>query len=153
MAAVAPWGEWLSYPGDAKQEWELDESGANLSDVCTLSVSLFTGEAFPNLRRYAIAPSKFLIIGLDIGYEANEFVWRENNSRPRHGRGRSSTQPFPRGKEDYARFLWKRGTLRPLVAAIAMLAHDSHFLWVERTGLTQRCVGIGHSLRARYQRT
>lgn len=78
MAAGAPWIGWLNYPGHAKQEWELDQSGAEVPGVYTLSVSLFTGEAFPNLRLYTISPSKFLLIGLDMGYAApNEFVWME----------------------------------------------------------------------------
>jgi hypothetical protein len=75
---VGSWLGWLSFPDKTKQEWEFYQSGAQLNDVYTVSVLLFTREAFPNLRCYAVSPDKFLMVGLDMGYaSANEFVWME----------------------------------------------------------------------------
>jgi len=75
---VNSWVGWLSYPGNTRQDWEFDQSGEQVNDVYTFSVLLFTGEAFPNLRCYTVSPSRFLMIGLDMGYTGpNEFAWME----------------------------------------------------------------------------
>jgi hypothetical protein len=72
------WVGWRDTNISTKNEWELYASGQQLSDVYTWGVLIGNGAAFPNLRAYAISPSKLMLIGLDMGYSApNEFIWME----------------------------------------------------------------------------
>lgn len=85
LAAGTPWVGWRDVNGSTKNEWELYASGAQLDDVYTFNVLIGNGVAFPNVRAYAISPSKLMLIGLDMGYSAaNEFIWMEElqNSSP-----------------------------------------------------------------------
>lgn len=62
----------------SKNDWELNASGASLSDVYTFNILIGNGAAFPNVRAYAVSPAKLMLIGLDMGYSgANEFILME----------------------------------------------------------------------------
>lgn len=85
LSAGTPWVGWRDTNGGTKSEWELYASGAQLDDVYTFNVLIGNGTAFPNVRAYAISPSKLMLIGLDMGYSSpNEFIWMEElqNSPP-----------------------------------------------------------------------
>jgi hypothetical protein len=79
------WVGWRDTNLSTKNEWELYPYSAPFNDVSTFSVLIGNGVTFPNVRAYAISPSKLMLIGLDMGYSApNEFIWMEElqNSAP-----------------------------------------------------------------------
>ena len=83
--AGTPWVGWRDTNLSTKNEWELTPAGAQSNDVYTFSVLIGNGAAFPNVRAYAISPSKLMLIGLDMGFGGpNEFIWMEElqNSAP-----------------------------------------------------------------------
>ena len=79
------WVGWRDTNLSVKNEWELYPYSAPFNDVSTFSVLIGNGVTFPNVRAYAISPSKLMLMGLDMGYSApNEFIWMEElqNSAP-----------------------------------------------------------------------
>ena len=69
-----PWVGWLDTITLTKTEWEMSSSGALLNDV----YSLFILPSGKDIRAYAIAPSKMILIELDMGYSsANQMIWME----------------------------------------------------------------------------